>query len=287
VPKFITLQQGSGGKEGYGVDLPLEHDLEQPIVLDATKLRACHPMFLIRLRLFLDWHIAAGHEVTLRAPSDPAVAQHLADMGVGRGLTADVAGGLPEPSGSPEAMFGVRRLTTPENVEDASADATEVLHQQAPALAAWGDPVYMAVSELCGNALQHGRDALGAYVAADRIEGERRQFRLAIADLGIGIPEHIRHRHPDWRDDTAAITRALVRGVSGTGDDYRGNGFAEVLDVALDRLLIRSRSSVSIDIRSAKGWVIVDLVDGRQSVGPGRSPQSRRGTWITYVVETV
>lgn len=111
----------------------------------------------------------------------------------------------------------------------------------------------MAVSELCGNALQHGRALLphehdlGAYMAADRVEGDTRQFRLAIADLGIGIPEHIRSRHPEWHDDTAAITRALDRGVTGTDDPYRGNGFAEVLDEAMRKLreqLVRAKSKI-------------------------------------------
>jgi hypothetical protein len=145
----------------------------------------------------------------------------------------------------------------------------------------------MAVSELCGNALQHGRHELGAYVAADRVTGDRREFRLAVADLGIGIPEHIRHRHPDWHDDTAAITSALVRGVTGTKDPQRGNGFAEVFGEALDRLLVRTLSAVSVDIRSGAGRVVVDLVDGRMNADRGSVGRSRRGTWITYTVTTI
>lgn len=50
------------------------------------------------------------------------------------------------------------------------------------------------MGELCDNARVHGRNDLGVYVAADRVERPRRSFRLAIADLGIGIPEHIRRR---------------------------------------------------------------------------------------------
>lgn len=172
-------------------------------------------------------------------------------------------------------------------MEDASNAALSVLHEQAPALAVWGDPVYMAVSELCGNALQHGRDDLGAYVAADRAEGDLSTFRLAIADLGIGIPEHIRARHPEWQDDAAAIVRALQRGISGTDDPYRGNGFAEVLDDAVDKALVRANSSVNLDIRSSRGRVVVDLVDGRQQPRAEPISRPRRGTWITYTVTTV
>jgi hypothetical protein len=104
---------------------------------------------------------------------------------------------------------------------------------------------------------------------------------------GIGIPEHIRHRHPDWHDDTAAITRALTRGVTGTLDPQRGNGFAEVFDEAIDRLLVRHRSAVKVDIRSGAGRVVVDLVDGRKDADRGTVGRPRRGTWITYTVTTI
>lgn len=283
----IAVTAGMSAADGYRGDLPLSRELEQPIVVDASALGSCHPMFVIRLRLFLDWHLSAGHDVRLIAPRDPQVAQYVADMGVGLELPDDVVAGLPRGGSSPAALFALRRLATANDVEDASGAAMEVLHLQMPELAVWGEPVYMAVSELCSNGLQHGRDKLGAYIAADRIEGDARLFRLAIADLGLGIPEHIRARNPEWQNDTAAITRALERGVSGTGDPHRGNGFAEVFDDALDRMLVRTTSSVNIDIRSAKGRVVVDLVDGRQEANPGSVGRPRRGTWITYTVRTI
>lgn len=284
---LIVLSARSGSGDGFQDDLPLDLDVTGPVVLDASRLGICHPMFLIRMRLFLDWHLAHGHDVSLRPPADPAVAQRLADMGVVADLPSDVIGAMATPGADAGALFPIRRLKTSNDVEDASAAATEVLHEQAPALAAWGDPVYMAVSELCGNALQHGRHELGAYVAADRVTGDQRVFRLGVVDLGIGIPEHIRNRHPDWHDDTAAISSALVRGVTGTKDPQRGNGFAEVFDEALDRLLVRTLSAVNVDIRSGAGRVVVDLVDGRMTGDRGTVGRSRRGTWITYTVTTI
>lgn len=281
----IVLTPRSGLDDGYRGDLPLLRECDAPIVLDASRLGPFHPMYLVRLRLFLDWHAAAGHAVKFKPPADQATAQRLVDMGLTAGVPF-AREALPA-AGASETDFGIRRLRSADDVEDASREATELLQEQAPALAVWGDPVYMAVSELCGNALQHGRDVLGAYVAADRVDGDRRQFRLAIADLGIGIPEHIRSRHPEWQDDTAAITRALQRGVTGTDDAHRGNGFAEVFDDALDQLLRRENSSVAVDIRSGKGRVIVDLVDGETRPRRGTVGRSRRGTWITYTITTV
>lgn len=180
----------------------------------------------------------------------------------------------------------MRRLNSYLHVEEVANRAMGMLQEQAMAFAVWSEPVHMAVSELCDNALQHGKNSLGAYVAADRVGTEMGKFRLAIADLGIGIPEHIRACYPEWQDDTSAIVNALQRGITGTGDPHRGNGFAEVVD-DISRLLVQAKSAVKIEIRSAKGGVELDLLDGRIDSRPARVERARRGTWITYTVTTI
>jgi hypothetical protein len=69
-------------------------------------------------------------------------------------------------------------------------------------------------------------------VAVIRTAEPRWTVSLAVGDLGIGIPEHVRRQFPEY-DDMFAIARALEPGVSGTGDRYRGNGFAETFETAL------------------------------------------------------
>jgi hypothetical protein len=284
VAHVITLTERSGDGDGYRTDLPLDQDLQQPIVIDARRLGVCHPMFVVRLRLFFDWHRSQGSTVQLLAPTTVSIAQHLSDMGVRDSLHAedDV---LPPQQDSPD-LLAVRRLETFHDVEDAAFEAMQVLHRQSPHLAAWGDAMLTAVGELCDNAIQHG-DRAFAYVAADRVEDDARCFRLAIADLGIGIPEHIRSQHPEWQNDTAAIGSVLQRGVTGTGDPHRGNGFAEVLEKASQDHLVQASSAATLDIRAASGRVTVEVVAG--VVKPeGWTPKvSRRGTWITYTVTTV
>jgi hypothetical protein len=194
VSRRFELGTRTGDGDGYRDDLPLRHDLEQPIVVEASALGRCHPMFTVRLKLFLDWHRAAGHDVRLVPPDDPSVIEHLANMGIASSLPEQMTVRFPAVGSSPKALLPVRRLATSNDVEDVSWAVTEALGQLSSEFAVWSDPVYMAVSELCSNALQHGRDELGAYVAADRIDGERHQFRLAIADLGIGIPEFAPNR---------------------------------------------------------------------------------------------
>jgi anti-sigma regulatory factor (Ser/Thr protein kinase) len=242
-------------------------------------------MFLVRLRLFVDWHLAAGHEVVIDAPADPAIAQRLADMRFAAGLPEGVVDGLPQ-ARDDASILGIHRLRTHLDAEEVAERAVSVLHQQIGPLAGWGDALHMAIGELCDNALQHGHHELGAYIAADRVTEPRRQFRLAVADLGIGIPEHIRARHPEWQDDSAAIARVLDRGVTGTGDPGRGNGFPETIEYALEQQLIQSGSAVEIDIRAASGRIGVDVVQGQVRVRDGLVTERRRGTWISYTVVT-
>ncbi|MDQ4125643.1 MAG: ATP-binding protein [Actinomycetota bacterium] len=284
---IVIGRRGSGG-DGYREDLPLDRDLDGPIIVDLASVGWCHPMFAVRLRMFIDWHLLAGNAVTVLSPTSTSVAGHFAAMGVFAGLPELVISDVRPPHLlDTSSVLPVRRLASYHDVEDAAADATEVLGQQSRALAAWGGAAHMAISELCDNAIQHGKNELGAYVAADRVLEPARAFRLAIADLGIGIPEHIRARYPEWQDDAAAIGRALERGVTGTGDPHRGNGFAEVFSTALDNRLVRAHSAAVVDIRSAKGRVSVELVGGVKKVETPRVVRPRRGTWITYTVTSV
>lgn len=91
----------------------------------------------------------------------------------------------------------------------------------------------MAVSEFCNNAVDHGANSLGAYAAVRRVTEPRRQVSIAISDLGMGIPEHIRQRYPEWSDDGWAIAHATQEGVPGTGKAHRGIGFSAVMEAAL------------------------------------------------------
>jgi anti-sigma regulatory factor (Ser/Thr protein kinase) len=283
----VRLGPNSGTGDGFRGDFPLQQDLDLPIVVDAEDLGPCHPMFLLRLRLFVDWHLAQGHAVSVISPTDPAIGRHLAEMRVADGLPEGVFGQLPEPRSDTSTVLGVSGLASFHDVEDAAAHATEVLGLRVPALAAWGDAAHMAISELCDNAMEHGKSDFGAYAAADRVIDPQPSFRLVIVDLGIGIPEHIRAQHPEWQDDTAAVSRVLTRGVTGTGDPYRGNGYSEVLDQALGAQLRRAMSSLALDLRSGRGRVGVRLVDEAVRVDLPPPAEPRRGTWVTYEVISI
>jgi hypothetical protein len=282
-----SLVLGRGcGSDGFRLDLPLDHELDEPVVVDLSQLKDSHAMFAVRLRVFIDWHRKAGRDVRVIAPQDADTAQRLADLGLAAGLVPQILA-LPDPRVSRTSdVLPIMAFWDFVAIEEAAQDVVDLLRRQTQPFGSWGNAIHMAIGELCDNALQHGRNDLGAYMAADRILHPRRELRLAIADLGIGIPEHVRAQHPEWHDDHAAIARSLQRGVSGTGDPHRGNGFAEVFQAALRTDLARASSGADIDIRAGKGRVGVKIFGGTEIAEPRGLDRPRRGTWITYTVTT-
>jgi len=119
-------------------------------------------------------------------------------------------------------------------------DDVEILGDRLPRLWAGrtGDPkrsrsLHFAFGELSDNATTHS-GAAPLFVAAQRYTGatspHAARLELAVADAGVGIPEHLR-RNPQYADlqgDAEAIAEALRPGVSGTRD-RRGYGFFDVL----------------------------------------------------------
>ncbi|HEX3873600.1 MAG TPA: hypothetical protein VHW26_05610 [Solirubrobacteraceae bacterium] len=87
----------AGGKDGYWPDLPLERDEPGQLVVDATRLLDFHPMLALRPRLFIDWHLAAGHRVHVIAPASQIVAERLSDFGIARDLRSEIVS-LPQPT---------------------------------------------------------------------------------------------------------------------------------------------------------------------------------------------
>ncbi len=76
--------------------------------------------------------------------------------------------GVPSVSGSGPDVVPLTQLTDHVAVEEVARLAREVLEYELPELAPLGEATYMAVSELCGNALEHGTNELGACVAVIR-----------------------------------------------------------------------------------------------------------------------
>lgn len=80
-------------------------------------------------------------------------------------------------------------------MEEVAERTQEILEYQLHDVSPLGHAAFMAVSELCANAIDHGENDLGAFAAVRRVTEPKRQVTIAISDLGMGVPEHIRRRY--------------------------------------------------------------------------------------------
>lgn len=168
-------------------------------------------------------------------------------------------------------------------VEEVAERTREILEYQLHDVSPLGHAAFMAVSELCANAIDHGENELGAFAAVRRVTEPRRQVTIAISDLGMGIPEHIRRRYPEWSDDGWAIAHATRESVSGTNNPHRGIGFSSVFEAALTTSLHAGR----MDLLSANGFCRIQTVQENPKLEVLPATRFRRGTWITYDLVSV
>ena len=269
------------GSTAWSDDLPLSEELPSRLVIDATDLRVAHPMFLLRLRVFLEWHAAQGRDLKLVGPSDPRAVAQLVGLDVVGDLRVDHDLGR-RASDRELAVVPLARIRDHAHIEEIATDALELLEYRLTDVARLGRACHMALSELCGNAVDHGRNPLGTFVLGQRF-ADRRRVVVAIADLGVGIPEHLRQRYPEWDDDAFAIGQALEYGITGTGNPHRGNGLPETLDAALTSSLHAAR----LDVYSARGFLMTEIVPGTKKMTPFATPAYKKGTWISYELVSV
>jgi hypothetical protein len=111
-------------------------------------------------------------------------------------------------------------------------------------------------------AIDHGHNDLGAYAAVMRFSEPRKKVSIAISDLGLGVPEHIRQRYPEWSDDGGAIAHATEERVTGTNDPHRGFGYSSVFEAALTNSL----HAAQMDLLSANGFCRVQIVQEKRKV---------------------
>jgi hypothetical protein len=162
---------------GWRSDFPLDHDLPDELAVDCSHLRLpIHPMLAVRLRVFADWHRKQGRKVILEPPSDQRARNAFSAMAID----------LDHPESPPEsdAILPVTYLADPNTVEDVAERTREILEYHLPDVSPLGHAAFMAVSELCGNAIEHGQNPFGAYAAVSRIPslGARCQSPYAISE---------------------------------------------------------------------------------------------------------
>jgi hypothetical protein len=271
----LRLSRAVGSRDhGYAAELDADPEgAPGEVVLDAGELVGLHPLFAVRLALWIERHREAGLKIELKEPQDEATRRCFRAFR----LEKDIGGvdeALVEDDG--DVIIRPTRLGELTEVDELADKLLQPLIDQFDDVAVVRDAVLMAISELCQNAVEHGTSDAGCVVAASRgeIDGMS-QIMLGIGDYGVGIPEHIRGSHPELVVDEHAIGQALQEGVSGTQRPDRGYGFTWVLKETLSS----AASTAEMFIRAGQGAFRREIVDARVK-DHGWHTASTQGTWI-------
>jgi hypothetical protein len=277
----LRLSRGVGSRDhGYAAELDADLEGADEVVLDAGDLVGLHPLFAVRLALWMERHRQAGCSIEVREPHDEATRQCFRAFRLEKSI-----GGVDDALVEDDGYVIIRptRLGELTEVDELADKLLQPLIDQFDDVAVVRDAVLMAISELCQNAVEHGISDAGCVVAARRgkIDGMS-QIMLGIGDSGVGIPKHIRGSHPELVVDEHAIGQALQEGVSGTQRPDRGYGFTWVLKETLSS----AASSAEMLIRAGQGAFRREIVDGRVK-DHGWHTASTQGTWIACDWTTV
>ena len=277
-----TLGQWDGAKDGWQAPLPLKSH-EKSILIDARSLRFAVPTFLLRLRAFVEWHLERGHEVSVLAPANESVATYMTRMGVSAGLPPETFVGLPQvEAGDSEVLVPITQLREFQEVDELGERIYQLFlgHSEVD-VKVFASAMHMAASELCANAVEHGANPLGCYIAAQRYERPHRRTVLALGDLGVGIPKHMARQFPDLDSShRRALRKALREGVTATGKEERGIGFTCVIEEAMAS---RMRYA-TLDIHSGTARLQQFVFPaGPSTIWTAQAP-NKIGTWLTFEI---
>lgn len=247
--------------------------------MDLSRLATIGPTGLLRMRAFIDWHCFAGSTVEVIPPVASAPREYLAMMGLGADLPEACACDLgPIQAGNhSKVLIPIRRLTNVQESDRLDDELAQLLAAQFTGkIGRLAEAFTRTASEMCDNATSHGRSLMtGAYVSAQRYTQQR--CVLAIGDLGVGIPEHMRSAFPNLLADDDAIRVATKEGITATGINHRGIGYQWVIDGMKDTQVPLGE----LRVWSGKGRFRVEVKDGvqvRRRAWP--VDESTAGTWV-------
>lgn len=277
--RLTVAPPDDGVADAWGEWVPLPDPPAQDVVVDLAELKGAWPVELLRLRALIDSRALAGRTVEVVPPKSPAVRAYLANTGLGIELPESCSCDLGpvSPGDQKQFLIPVRRVSTVEESDRLDEELAALLAAQfTGTIGRLADAFTRTVSEMCDNATSHGRSAvIGAYVSAQRYTKQR--CALAIGDLGVGIPEHIRHALPKLVADDDAIRVATKEGITATGSPHRGIGYQFVID----GLKQTSIPCGELRVWSGQGRFRVEVRDGIQVRRRAWPVEERTaGTWV-------
>lgn len=236
------------------------------------------PLLLARLRGLIDLNAAAQRQITILPPKEDWTRKYLEFMRLASDLPANCHCDLKslDVPGSSKILIPIRRLSAPADVEALEQALGDLyLAQFSGPLARLAEAFTRTIGEISDNATTHGKSSVGvSYVAANR---HPKGCILAIGDLGIGIPAHMRKVFPELLDDGDAIRIATREGKSGTGDPQRGIGYQYVIDGLKNAHV----ATGELRVWSGKGRFRVQTLAGLQERRRAWSvDEATTGTWV-------
>ncbi len=238
------------------------------------------PTFILRLRAFLDYNLRLGREIVVEAPANRDVANYLSRMGIAADLPEAVFPDLPSVRKHDQSavLVPITRLHSPNDVEITGDELYRLFQGHADdEVAVFADALQEAFTELCNNGVEHGENPLGCYLAAQRYRGRSPKTVLTVADLGIGVPEHMRQVF-DEVSDRRLLRKAIEEEVSGTGNRERGNGIPSVLHEARSARITYAQLEIRSGSASLRHYVNGNGIS-RTSTS---STSFKKGTWICF-----
>jgi hypothetical protein len=286
-PIAIGMTPGCGKSRRWGERLPLRPAPRRPLLLDLSRLVFADPLYLVRLRAFIDCHAGRGHAVEVVPPTSREVCNYLARMGLTDDLPASCSFSLSQVRvrDLPDILIPLTRLQDTMEAGLLDDKVGELLQAHFPGqLAHLGDAFAAAIGELTDNATTHGQSEHGTYIAAQRYEESR--CVLAIADLGVGIPAHIRRAYPHLTDDGDAIadaTRAAITASTPKSKrSHRGYGYEHLID----EMLVTNVPYGSLRIWSGSGRFNLTVIDGHTQQRRGWKSEATAGASIRVELRT-
>lgn len=253
----------------------------EPVTIDLSALSFVGPLFLVRLRAWLDYHAFMGVSVTVLPPASHEVQHYMSRMHLTDNLGETITFPLPTVRENPrgDRLIPLTRLEAngKSEFDDLLGD---LLRSEDMRYAGYlGEVVEEAAQEMILNAVDHGENPVGAYIAAQRFTDKNTTLPhrcvVAIGDFGIGMAKHLKRGGHAHATDSKTIAHGLTDMVSGTGIEYRGRGYSVPFEVAG-----RKDATVRLRVRANNGWV--ERRDGGKTRMLSCRPSEEPGTWVEF-----
>lgn len=209
--------------------------LSQPlelVAIDASALQFVSPEDICGLRALIDLAATIADCVTVGCPEDDNVHRYLARMNfyADRPPLVRYSRSVPwlRRRDRSRDLVELAMIQTPTDVSQQFERVLNIGAGQFGANSPMTTAFATAVGVAAENSVEHASAPVPAMMAAQRYGPST--LRLAVVDLGLGIPTTLR-RNPLHRDldDAAAIVRSLDDGVSSITELGRGGGLADMI----------------------------------------------------------